>query len=58
MGRLTQMITYLNSDSQDWTKQPVKISVFDFTHYDITSEAKLVRKGIKYGSGKYRKLKE
>lgn len=55
MARLTQMICYLNSDSKDWNKQPVKITSSDFTHYNITVKAKSIRRNIKYGYHKMNK---
>lgn len=44
MGRLTQMIVYLNSEPSDWNTPPNKISYSDFTHFNITKEAKKFRK--------------
>ena len=50
MGRLTQMVTYLNSSTDDWNKPPVKIRNEDFTHFSINKEAKAFRKNFKYKS--------
>ena len=48
MARLTQMMAYLNSSSQDWNKSPTKIRHEDFTHFNIDQEAKEFRKWYKY----------
>jgi hypothetical protein len=44
MGRITQMIAYLNSTKEDWFNQPIKISYNDFTHFNIDKKAKETKK--------------
>lgn len=47
MGRLTQMINYLNSDAKDW-QTTGGISYSDFTHFNISEESKKFRRWYKY----------
>jgi hypothetical protein len=47
MGRLTQMIAYLNSTKEDWFNSPAKISYTDFTHFNIDETAKKAKKMYK-----------
>jgi len=49
MGRLTQMIEYLNSSTEDWRKGNSYIKYENFTHFNIGQKAKDYRKWYKYG---------
>jgi hypothetical protein len=50
MGRISEMVVYLNSSPKDW--QRGRINYYQFTHYLITPQAKKLRREHKFYANK------